>query len=336
MKSTRDTSLDKMKRKATDKPKLSAQEGFNALFKKKKKEVKIEATIDLCDSDEENQPVESKPSNSEPQKTQSSKPAFKLEPPKSTQKPEKEENNETEVKIETQETEEEKTNSTAMVTVVRLLLSIVLKSKSKQKLLDKETIEIIKKLKDLNNTSLDGILRWYRRRQGWREKLRHVSDDIHKELVESEMVEVYSDQEETNFEQNLRTLNMKELYAVATKMNIEKKHRKTMDTLRQKMMHDYQTFTKSNFGAKSPSQRLASHVHKQLLGSRFRLAKNVQCSLDKLIIAYSPTLIVSNSAGSDGQVPGSAAIERYTNLSLGQDFLSGKTLYLFLLFNNLF
>ena len=127
MKSTRDTSLDKMKRKATDKPKLSAQEGFNALFKKKKKEVKIEATIDLCDSDEENQPVNSKPSNSEPQKAQSSKPAFKLEPPKSTQKPEKDENNETEVKIETQETEEEKTNSTAMVTVVRLLLSIVLK-----------------------------------------------------------------------------------------------------------------------------------------------------------------------------------------------------------------
>ena len=321
-----------MKRKAADKPKLSAEQGFNALFKKKKKEVKIEATIDLCDSDEENQPIKSEPS-----KPESQEPIIKLEPQKSTtQNFEKDEDNEKEIQIETQETEEEKFNATAMVTVVRLLLSSVLKSKSKQKLLDKDTISIIKKMDDFDDNSLDGLLRWYRRRQGWREKMKYISESINNELIETKMIEVYSDQEENNFEQNLRTLNKGELYAVATRMNIEKKHRKSMDILRQKMMHDYQTFTKSNFGAKSPSQRLAAHVHKQLLGSRFRLAQNVQCSLDKLILAYSPTLIVSNSAGSDGQVPGSAAMSegrgiRYNaNLSLGQDFLSGKTFYLFI------
>ena len=321
-----------MKRKAADKPKLSAEQGFNALFKKKKKEVKIEATIDLCDSDEENQPIKSEPS-----KPESQEPIIKLEPQKSTtQNFEKDEDNEKEIQIETQETEEEKFNATAMVTVVRLLLSSVLKSKSKQKLLDKDTISIIKKMDDFDDNSLDGLLRWYRRRQGWREKMKYISESINNELIETKMIEVYSDQEENNFEQNLRTLNKGELYAVATRMNIEKKHRKSMDILRQKMMHDYQTFTKSNFGAKSPSQRLAAHVHKQLLGSRFRLAQNVQCSLDKLILAYSPTLIVSNSAGSDGQVPGSAAMSEgrgtgyNANLSLGQDFLSGKTFYLFI------
>ena len=322
-----------MKRKATDKPKLSAEQGFNALFKKKKKEVKIEATIDLCDSDEENQPVKSEAS-----KTESQEPIIKIEPPKSSvQNSEKDEDNEKEIQIETQETEEEKFNATAMVTVVRLLLSSVLKSKSKQKLLDKDTISIIKKMNDFDDTSLDGLLRWYRRRQGWREKMKYISDSINNELIETKMIEIYSEKEENNFEQNLRTLNKGELYAVATRMNIEKKHRKSMDILRQKMMHDYQTFTKSNFGAKSPSQRLAAHVHKQLLGSRFRLAQNVQCSLDKLILAYSPTLIVSNSAGSDGQVPGSAAMSEgrgigyNANLSLGQDFLSGKTFYLFII-----
>ena len=51
--------------------------------------------------------------------------------------------------------------------------------------------------------------------------------------------------------------------------------------------------------------------------------------LNELFLIYSPTIISSNQAGDDGQVPGSAQIQNRKNsqtLSLGQEFLQSEFL----------
>ena len=307
-----------MKRKASiEKPKVSASQGFNNLFKKKKKVAKIEATIDLCDSDDDDQKenVTKREVETEVKSEPKVEAKIEAETPKSESKPK----DVPEVKNEVDDSQESFEHQTAMVKVVRLMVTETIENEAKRKLLDSDAMKTIEKFGDLAEGALDGLLRWYRRRQGWREKLKSMSDQNHQSLIDAGLIEPFEGGE--SFEQNLKSLKKTELYTVATRMNIEKKHRKTMDSLKQKMMHDFKTYTKSSFGAKTPSERLAAQVEKQLIGSRFRIMRQVQISLDKLILAYSPTLISFNSAGNDGQVPGSAAISYYTNVSLGQDFL---------------
>ena len=95
-----------------------------------------------------------------------------------------------------------------------------------------------------------------------------------------------------------------------------------------KMMEDYQKNTKSHFGSKTPAERLYQAALKVVDGKRLRLSEEIKNSLNELFLIYSPTIISSNQAGDDGQVPGSAQIQNKKwnqALSLGQEFLQSKS-----------
>lgn len=97
-------------------------------------------------------------------------------------------------------------------------------------------------------------------------------------------------------------------------------------------MEDFQKNTKSHFGSKSPAERLYQAAIKVVDGKRFRLSEEMKESLNELFLIYSPTIISSNQAGDDGQVPGSAQIQNKRNgqtLSLGQEFLQSKSFFFF-------
>lgn len=98
------------------------------------------------------------------------------------------------------------------------------------------------------------------------------------------------------------------------------------------MMDDYQKNTKSHFGSKTPAERLYQAALKVVDGKRYRLSEEMKNSLNELFLIYSPTIISSNQAGDDGQVPGSAQIQNKKwnqALSLGQEFLQSKFQYIF-------
>ena len=95
-------------------------------------------------------------------------------------------------------------------------------------------------------------------------------------------------------------------------------------------MEDFQKNTKSHFGSKSPAERLYQAAIKVVDGKRFRLSEEIKESLNELFLIYSPTIISSNQAGDDGQVPGSAQIQNRKNsqtLSLGQEFLQSESMF---------
>jgi len=307
-----------MKRKAPttakNKPEQSAAQGFNNLFKKKKKEPIIETTIDLCDSDDE--PALSAESTVFPLPEEPVEKGLKQLKFTDRANVTKDVVEDEEKQVE-EESEKSQREASAMVTATRLILDYVLANETKRELLG-ALLETVRQLGTLSDSILDATLRWYRRRQGWRAKLKFVA---HQALIDRELLETFNGGPDA-FDENLRLLTMDELRTVAIKMNIEKKHRKTKEVLRQKMTLDYEQNTKSHFGAKSASTRLAEQVNKQLIGARFRLAPRIQRAIDTLILAYSPTLITANTAGNDGQVSGSAAIVQYSSASLGEDFFT--------------
>lgn len=181
---------------------------------------------------------------------------------------------------------------------------------------------LIEMNEDLNNDQIDELLRWYTRRSGWRKQLRKSKPDNFQKLLSTNMLASIDENTDLPFDELLQILSNDELQTVARTMMIDKKHRRNMETLKAKLTLDYKTFTKSNFGAMSPSERLKRCVRKTLEGKRFRLEKRVHRGINMLFLSYSPTICDLNNAGHDGQVPGSASMRINPVVSIGQSFIN--------------
>ena len=67
----------------------------------------------------------------------------------------------------------------------------------------------------------------------------------------------------------LELLSRDDLESVSKTMMIDRKYRKNMETLKSKLITDYKTLTKSNFGAMTPADRLKRCVRKTINAKRF-------------------------------------------------------------------
>jgi hypothetical protein len=141
-------------------------------------------------------------------------------------------------------------------------------------------------------------IRWYSRRPGWRIPLRHGDPVAFEKLIAEKFLIKFDTSYEIDFDEILKILNKSDLENIAKNMLIDKKHRKTMDLLKAKLISDYKTNTKSAFkGALSPSERLLKNVRKQIEGKRYKIDNLVQKSINLLFLTYSPTICSSVESG---------------------------------------
>ena len=128
-----------------------------------------------------------------------------------------------------------------MAKAMKIVVETVLNLEDKNALLNADELMNVKKLSDLDQSCLDGLFRWYRRKQGWRMPLREFKG--HDKLLEAKLLEPFSGG--GGFEANLRLLTKGEINTVATKNEHRQKYRKNMATLQDRMRADYATNTKA-------------------------------------------------------------------------------------------
>ena len=242
-----------MKRKANDdgKPKQSASVGFNKLFAKRAKKTKpVSATINLCDDDDgennkENsvvtpkveyklkveQKAESKTDKKNEAKTKE-QPSDEFFVPGLVRKVTNKESEESGVNIDVDDLDDsrEQEEQTSMVKAFHHILDTIEKNNDKCQNLSRP--EDLKQIKALSELELDDLLRWYRRRPGWKLPFKQSFPGNLIKLTCLGFIDKISSDSGMEFSELIQILSKQELETVAKKMLIDKKFRLNMDKLK--------------------------------------------------------------------------------------------------------
>ena len=282
--------------------KHASKVGFQKLFgssrPKKMKKTSPEGIIDLCSQDDEI---------------------------------EKENNLEESIKIESSvqlddSKEMMEISNQSVVDVALMIFNDIKTNRTKLKLIGEEFTNEIENIVSMSNLEIYDLLRWYRRSPGWKHKFKDNFELGFEKLKKYELLSELEESDAVDFENLVELLSKEELDRVATKFHVDKKYRKNMHSIKDKLMQEHANSTVSAFTGISSSARLEKAVYKELKGKRFKISDKAKDVLNSLFLVYSPTLSGINTAGSDGQVPGSASIKNWktSTISIGQSFLQSK------------
>jgi len=313
------------RKKTPEKPKISAQDGFSNLFKKRKiksSPAKANSLIDLTGVEEKENIEEKTAKLSAPKENVRPEAEIKAENPKKDLLDKREDAQEKQSDV------EDDSHGKVLSKFFDEMLDDVQNDADKWNLLHDKSQDVLLKIKEmLKKQDVDELLRWYKRKPGWRKPLRLSDHESFQKLIEQKLILTIGKDAEVEFEEMLKLMSKDDLDSIAKTMMIDKKYRKNMETLKAKLLADFKTFTKSNFGAMTPSERLERCVKKKLEGNRFKMDAMTTQAINILFLSYSPTICAANDAGADGQVPGSASIRAYGAPSLGQSMLNNIARY---------